>query len=168
MNRKLVLLVILFSLVSFTSNADTELLKNDVQLVFMGVDPATQALIFEGTSIGEFGSGAVKILTSPFKQIDTQLYLSSQWTFSDASGASMTGANSSRLELGSLVILERGTVLTCFGGLSHLCGCAFQFEGIASDSEFIPYVTTVTAQASIAAVEGGDCIATSDDDDDDD
>jgi len=166
MNRKLVLLVILLSLVSFTSNADTEVLKNDVQLVFMGVDPATHGLILEGTSIGEYGSGTVKVLAFPFKLADTQLHVSAQWTFSDASGATMTGANSGRLDLGSLVFRERGTVLTCFGSISHLCGCAFRLEGVSSDSEFIPHVTTLQAEASIAAVEGGDCIATSDDDED--
>lgn len=139
MNRKIILLIMSLSLASFpfTSNADTEVLKNDVQLVFMGVDPTTQGYIFEGTSIGEYGSGIVEILTTPFKQIDTQLYLASQWTLTVASGASVTGQNSSRLDLASLQILERGTVISCFGELSHLCGCAFQFDGIASDSQFI-------------------------------
>lgn len=161
MNIKLALLITLLSLVSFTSNADTKVLKNDVQLVFMDVDPITQGLIFEGTSIGGYGTGTVKILTFPFKQIDTQLYLSSQWSFSDASGSSMTGANSSRLDLGSLAVLERGTVLTCFGELSHLCGCTFSFEGMMSDIEFIPHVTTVSAQARIYSAKNGDCLARS-------
>lgn len=168
MNRKIILLAISLCLASFpfTSHADddTEVLKNDVQLVFTGIDPATRGLMFEGTSIGEYGPGTVEILTFPFKLIDTQLYLASQWTFTLASGASVMGHNSSRLDLISLQILERGTVITCFGELSHLCGCAFQFDGIVSDSQFIPHVTTVAATSGITIVEGGDCIAISDDD----
>ncbi len=165
MNRKHVLSVILLSLISFTSNADTEVLKNDVQLVFMGVDPATHGLIFEGTSIGEYGSGAVKVLVFPYKLIDTQQFISTRWSFSNASGASITGASSGYLDLVTLDIRERGTVLTCFGELSHLCSCAFRFKGMASDSEFIPYVSTVHAQESITTVEGGDCIASDEDED---
>ena len=161
MNIKLVLLITLLSLASFTSNAGTKVLKNDVQLVFMGVDPITQGLIFEGTSIGEYGTGTVKALGFLFNQIDTQLYLSAQWTFSDVSGASMTGANSGRLDAVSLDFIERGTVLTCFGELSHFCGCTFLREGMVSDVAFIPYVTTLSAQASIYSAKNGDCLARS-------
>ncbi len=169
MNRKIILLFISLCLVPFISHADdTEVLENDVQLVFMGVDPATQGLLFEGTSIGEYGSGTVKILGFPFKLIDTQLYFAIQWTLTAASGDSVTGSSSSRLDLISLQILERGTIITCFGEFSHLCGCTFQLVGIVSDSEFIPHVTTVSAKSGVTVVEGGDCFARSDEDEDED
>lgn len=178
MTRKLTLILILLSLIPLTGNADSRVLKNDVQLTFKGADPVTNGLILEGTSIGEYGSGTVRVLAFPFKLVDDQLSVSAQWTFTDASGASMTGANSGRLDLGSLTLRERGTVLTCFGELSHLCGCPFSLKGFMSglsgDLDFIPEVTSVYARASITPAKRGDCFSRSkhrghkDDDDDDD
>ena len=169
MNRKIILLVISLSLVPFISHADdTEVLKNDVQLVVTAVDQVTRELTLEGTSIGEYGSGAVKVSAFPFDQIDTQLYVTAQWTFTDASGATMTGANSGRLDLGTLIFKERGIITTCFKELRHFCGCAFQLEGMASDNNFIPFVTTLHGTASLTTVEGGDCIVGSDDDEGED
>ena len=153
-----ILLMILLSVVSFTSVAGTKALQNDVQLVFLGQDPETQALIYEGTSTGEIGSGRLEILVFPFNLTDGLLHFSASWSFFDDSGASMTGANSGRLDLGTLDIQENGVILSCFGELSNLCGCRFRFEGMASDGEFIPQLTTAYGQSSIFVEKDDDCI----------
>jgi hypothetical protein len=161
MMKKSILLMILCSVVSFNSVAGDKALQNYVQLEYQGMDPATQALIYEGTSTGEIGTGTLEIKVFPFQVTDSTLHFSANWSFMDDSGASMTGANSGRLDLGALTIHERGIVLSCTEELSNLCGCPFRFEGMASDNEFIPYVTTAYGQSSIFVDKDNDCIGTS-------
>lgn len=168
MGTRSVFVVILLSLISFASHADTDVLRNDVQLVFKGADPVTGELIFEGTSIGEYGAGNVRVFGFLFGTDGSQLFVTSQWSFAEPSGAFMTGATSGRVELASLGFFERGTILTCFEGLSDLCGCAFQLEGTLTDLAFIPDVTSISGRSGISVPEDGDCLARADDEDDDD
>ena len=168
MGTRSVFSVILLSLISFASHADTDVLRNDVQLVFKGANPATGELIFEGSSIGDYGAGSVRVFGFLFGAGDNQLFVTSQWSFAEPSGAFMTGATSGRVELASLSFFERGTILTCFEGLSDLCGCAFQLEGSLTDLAFIPDVTSISGRAGISVPEGGDCLANPDADDEDD
>ena len=174
MRTRLALSIILLNLVPFAGNADTNVLENDVQLVFKGPDSATGGLVFEGTSIGDYGSGVVTVLGAVFGGSSSQLFVTNQFSFDEASGASLTGATSGRVQLDSLNFFERGTILTCFDELSDLCGCAFRLEGFLSGVEFVPEptfipdVTTLNATASISVPEGGQCLAPSDDEDDED
>ena len=164
--KKNIALMLLLSVVSFTSFADKvankvpdkKVLQNNEQLVFLGVDPETQGLMYEGTSTGEIGTGTLDIMVFPFQITNSELYFSANWSFKDDDGASMTGANSGRLDLGSLAIHEKGIVLSCFGKLSDMCGCPFRFDGMASDSEFIPNLTTAEGQSSIFIEKDDDCI----------
>jgi hypothetical protein len=161
--KKSILLMLLLSVFSVASFADKKALQNDVQILFLGIDEASQGLIYEGTSTGELGTGRLEILVYPFNMTESELHFSASWSFiDDNSGASMTGANSGRLNFGTLAIEERGVVLTCFGELSSLCGCPFRFKGVASDNEFIPNLTTAYGQSSIIVEKDDDCISESD------
>ena len=167
MNMRFVVSIILLSLVSFASHADTNKLQNDVQLVFTGWDSATGASIFEGSSIGDYGAGSVRVLGFIFGQSESEIFITSQWSFVEPPVSQMTGATSGRVQLGNLAFFERGIVLRCFGGLSDLCGCPFQLEGFLTDLGFVEDVTAVYGTATITVPEDGDCLTRSDDDSED-
>ena len=165
MNTKLLVSIILLSFVSFASHADTNELQNDVQLVFTGWDSATGASVFEGYSIGDYGTGAVRVLGFIFGQSESEISITSQWSFEEPQVSQMTGATSGRVQLADLAFFERGIVLSCFEDLSDLCGCPFQLEGFLTDLGFVEDVTTVYGTATITVPEEGDCLSRSNDDD---